>query len=91
MLENAPFEVLLVNAHDAKNLPGRKTDVSDATWLAQLGAHGLLRASFAPPQPIRELRDLTRTRIAIARERAGNGKRNVWRRCWRMPESSCRW
>jgi transposase len=63
-------EVLLVNAHDAKNLPGRKTDVSDAAWLAQLGAHGLLRGSFVPPQPIRELRDLTRTRTAITRERS---------------------
>ena len=62
-------EVMLVNARDAKNLPGRKTDVSDAAWLAQLGAHGLLRASFVPPEPIRELRDLTRTRTAITRER----------------------
>ena len=67
LLEDAPFEVMLVNAHDAKNLPGRKTDVSDAAWLAQLGAHGLLRASFVPPPPIRELRDLTRTRTAITR------------------------
>ncbi len=63
-------EVMLVNAREAKNLPGRKTDVSDATWLAQLGAHGLVRASFVPPQPIRELRDLTRTRTAITRERS---------------------
>ena len=63
-------EVMLVNAREAKNLPGRKTDVADATWLAQLGAHGLVRASFVPPQPIRELRDLTRTRTAITRERS---------------------
>lgn len=63
-------EVMLVNARDAKNLPGRKTDVSDATWLAQLAAHGLLRASLVPPEPIRELRDLTRTRTAITRERS---------------------
>lgn len=63
-------EVTLVNAHDAKNLPGRKTDVSDSAWLAQLAAHGLLRASFVPPEPIRELRDLTRTRTAITRERS---------------------
>src|SRR3954454_17390947 len=62
--------VMLVNAREAKNLPGRKTDVSDATWPAQLGAHGLVRASFVPPQPIRELRDLTRTRTAITRERS---------------------
>lgn len=63
-------EVMLVNAREAKNLPGRKTDVADATWLAQLGAHGLVRASFVPPPPIRELRDLTRTRTAITRERS---------------------
>lgn len=61
--------VMLVNARDVKNLPGRKTDVSDATWLAQLAAHGLVRASFVPPEPIRELRDLTRARATIVRER----------------------
>jgi len=52
-----------------KNLPGRKSDVSDSAWLAQLGAHGLVRGSFVPPAPIRQLRDLTRTRTAIVRER----------------------
>jgi len=65
----ADFEVLLVNAHEVKNVPGRKTDVSDAAWLADLGAHGLLRASFVPPEPIRALRDLTRARTVITRER----------------------
>jgi transposase len=75
LLEDGPFEVMLVNAHDAKNLPGRKTDVSDAAWLAQLAAHGLLRASFVPPEPIRELRDLTRTRTAITRERTREAQR----------------
>ncbi len=69
LLEDAGFEVLLVNARHVKNLPGRKTDVSDATWLAQLGAHGLVRGSFVPPEPIRQLRDLTRARTAITRER----------------------
>jgi transposase len=69
LLEDAGFEVLLVNARHVKNLPGRKTDVSDATWLAQLGAHGLVRGSFVPPEPIRHLRDLTRARTAITRER----------------------
>jgi transposase len=49
--------VMLVNARHARNLPGRKTDVSDAAWLAQLGGHGLLRASFVPPAPVRELRE----------------------------------
>jgi transposase len=70
LLEDGPFEVMLVNARLAKNIPGRKTDVSDAAWLAQLGAHGLVRGSFVPPEPIRQLRDLTRTRTAITRERA---------------------
>ncbi len=46
LLEDAPFEVMLVNARHVKNLPGRKSDVSDSAWLAQLGAHGLVRASF---------------------------------------------
>ncbi len=70
LLEDAGFEVLLVNARHVKNLPGRKTDVADATWLAQLGAHGLVRGSFVPPEPIRQLRDLTRARTAITRERS---------------------
>src|SRR5664279_1919162 len=63
------FEVLLVNARSVKNVPGRKSDVSDAAWLADLGAHGLVRASFVPPEPIRQLRDLTRTRTHVTRER----------------------
>ena len=46
LLEDGPFEVMLVNARHVKNLPGRKTDVSDAAWLADLGAHGLVRGSF---------------------------------------------
>jgi transposase len=61
--------VMLVNAKAARNVPGRKTDVSDAAWLADLGAHGLIRASFVPPAPIRVLRDLTRTRTTITRAR----------------------
>ena len=75
LLEDAGFEVMLVNARHAKNLPGRKTDVSDATWLAQLGAHGLVRGSFVPPEPIRQLRDLTRARTAITRERGREAQR----------------
>jgi transposase len=69
LLEDADFEVMLVNARQVKNLPGRKSDVSDAAWLAQLGAHGLLRGSFVPPAPIRQLRDLTRARTMMTRER----------------------
>jgi transposase len=70
LLEDGPFEVMLVNARHVKNLPGRKSDVSDAAWLAQLGAHGLVRGSFVPPEPIRQLRDLTRARTTITRERS---------------------
>jgi Transposase len=70
LLEDAGFDVLLVNARHVKNILGRKTDVADATWLAQLGAHGLVRASFMPPEPIRQLRDLTRARTAITRQRS---------------------
>jgi transposase len=56
------FHVLLVNAAHIKNVPGRKTDATDASWIAQLLECGLLRGSFIPPRPIRELRDLTRYR-----------------------------
>lgn len=76
LLEDIPgVEVMLVNARHVKNVPGRKSDVADATWLAQLGAHGLVRASFVPPEPIRQLRDLTRTRTALTRERAREAQR----------------
>lgn len=59
VLEERGFELLLVNARHVKILPGRKTDVADAAWLAELLEHGLLRGSFVPPATIRELRDLT--------------------------------
>jgi transposase len=62
VLEDRGFDLMLVNARHVKILPGRKTDVGDAAWLAQLLEHGLLRGSFVPPAPIRELRDLTRYR-----------------------------
>lgn len=62
-------EVLLVNARHVKNVPGRKTDVKDAEWLAELLRHGLLRGSFVPPQVQRDLRDLTRYRTRVVRER----------------------
>jgi transposase len=68
MLEGS-FEVLLVNAQHVKAVPGRKTDVKDAAWLAELLQHGLLRASFIPPVAQRELRDLTRYRSTFIRER----------------------
>lgn len=61
-------ELVLANAQHIKNVPGRKTDVSDAMWIADLLAHGLIRGSFVPPAPIQELRDLTRTRKQLVRE-----------------------
>jgi len=64
------FEVLVVNAQHLKNVPGRKTDVKDAEWIAELLSHGLLRGSFIPPQPQRDLRDLTRQRMNLVQERA---------------------
>jgi transposase len=68
VLEGA-LQVLLVNARHVKMLPGRKTDVRDSAWLAQLLECGLLRASFVPPAAVRDLRDLTRMRKALIRER----------------------
>lgn len=68
-------EVLLVNAQHLKAVPGRKTDVKDAEWIAELLSHGLLRGSFIPPQEIRELRDLTRYRTTLIRQRADQANR----------------
>lgn len=62
------FELLLVNAQHVKAIPGRKTDRGDAAWLAELLQHGLVKSSFVPPPPIRELRDLTRYRVTLAQE-----------------------
>jgi transposase len=64
------FELLVVNAQHFKTVPGRKTDVKDAEWIADLLQHGLLRASFIPSAPQRELRDLTRYRTRLVEERA---------------------
>jgi len=63
------MECWLLNARHMKAVPGRKTDVKDAEWIAELVEHGLVRASFVPPEPIRQLRDLTRYRTEIIRER----------------------
>ena len=62
------FALILANAAHVKNVPGRKSDVNDATWIADLLAHGLIRSSFVPPPAIQELRDLTRTRKQLRRE-----------------------
>jgi transposase len=80
------FELLLANAAHGKNVPGRKTDIHDATWLADLLAHGLLRGSFVPPTLLQELRALTRTRKQLVREKASHGQR-IDKGC-RTPTSS---
>ena len=67
--------LLLVNAQHIKQVPGRKTDVKDCAWIAQLLQHGLLKASFVPPPAIRELRDLTRQRTQLVREKAAVSNR----------------
>src|SRR4029079_345524 len=64
------FKVILVNAQRLKHVPGRKTDVKDAEWIAQLLQHGLLSPSFIPPPEIRRLRDLTRQRAQLIRDHA---------------------
>jgi transposase len=64
------MELLLVNAQHIKAVPGRKTDIKDAQWIADLLQHGLLRASFVPPRPQRELRELTRYRSSLVADRA---------------------
>jgi transposase len=69
------FEVILVNAQSLKQVPGRKTDVKDAEWIAQLLQYGLLAARFIPPPPIRALRDLTRQRTQTVRDRAAVANR----------------
>ena len=69
------MKVLLANAQHVRGLPGRKTDVQDCEWLAELHLHGLVRASFIPPAAIRDLRELVRTRTTLIRERAGHVNR----------------
>ena len=75
MLEERGFELMLVNARHVKILPGRKTDVCDAAWLAELLEHGLLRGSFVPPASIRELRDLIRYRKRLVQAHGSEGQR----------------
>jgi transposase len=84
LLEAAGLEVQLVNARDVKNVPGRpKTDKLDAVWLAKLTEKGLLRPSFVPPAPIRRLRDYTRLRVDLTRERA-----RYWQRMEKLLEDA---
>ena len=74
-LLEGPVAVLLVNPEHIKKVPGRKTDVKDCEWIAQLLQHGLLKASFVPPRPIRDLRDLTRQRSQLVGEKASVSNR----------------
>jgi transposase len=71
------LEVVLVNARHVKTVPGRKTDVRDCEWLADLLRHGLLRASFIPPLPTRELRELTRHRHTLVRDQTAVSNRII--------------
>jgi transposase len=75
ILADGEFELVLANAAHVKNVPGRKTDVNDATWLADLMAHGLIRASFVPDEPTQQMRDLLRTRKQLVRERTSHVQR----------------
>ena len=75
VLSDGEFTLILANAAHVKNVPGRKTDVNDAEWLAELLAHGLMRASFAPPEPIQDLRALLRTRKQLVREQSSHIQR----------------
>lgn len=75
ILSDGGFDLVLANAAHVKNVPGRKTDVNDATWLADLMAHGLVRASFVPDEQTQEMRDLLRTRKQLVRERSSHIQR----------------
>lgn len=70
LFEDAGFRTELANPFRVRAIPGRKSDVSDCAWLADLAAHGLIQGSMVPPEPIRRLRDLTRSRTAVIRERS---------------------
>jgi len=75
ILCDGELQLVLANAAHVKNVPGRKTDVNDATWLADLMAHGLIRASFVPDEPTQQMRDLLRTRKQFVRERSSHTQR----------------
>lgn len=75
ILSDGEFQLVLANAAHVKNVPGRKTDVNDAAWLADLMAHGLIRASFVPDEPTQRMRDLLRTRKQLVRERSSHTQR----------------
>jgi len=84
----AAFELVLANAMHVKNVPGRKNDVNDAMWLADLLAHGLIRSSFVPPMAVQALRDLTRARKQLVREKVSHVHRNTQPSSPSLPPSS---
>ena len=75
ILSDGPFDLIVANAAHIKNVPGRKTDVNDATWIAELLAHGLIKASFVPDEDIQDLRSLLRTRKQLVREQCSHVQR----------------
>jgi transposase len=75
ILSDGEFQLVLANAAHVKNVPGRKTDVNDAMWLADLMAHGLIRASFVPDESTQQMRDLLRTRKQLVRQRSSHTQR----------------
>ena len=75
ILSDGEFALILANAAHVRNVPGRKTDVNDAVWLADLMAHGLIRASFVPDEPTKQMRNLLRTRKQFVRERSSHTQR----------------
>jgi transposase len=90
IVADGEFQMVLAKPARVKNVPGRKIDVNDAVWLADLMAHGLIRASFVPDEPIQQMRDLLRTREQLVRERSSHIQR--LKRRWKMPTSSwIRW
>ena len=78
------FELILANPYQVKNLPGRKTDVRDSQWVAELLAHGLIRPSFVPPRETRELRDRTRYMVKLVEE-----KNRIHNRVHKILEDAC--
>jgi transposase len=103
ILSDGTFELILANAAHIKNVPGRKTDMNDAMWIADLVSCGLIKASFVPEQAIQELRSLLRARKQLTREQTSHVQRiqktpwrtrlqrSISRSMWRLPRWTRRW
>ena len=87
ILESSGLNAMVVNAHHMKAVPGRKTDVKDAEWIADLLQHGLLQASYIPDKDQRELRELVRYRKSLTGERSR--ELNRLQKCWKALTSNC--